>query len=135
MYIASYTMLLSTVNFGTDQRVQIPPVTISPSGSSIAGETYSLTCSATLFDPIPLPSNVLSPTFEWFFGPNSNASLPSGVTPMPTMMDNGNSYISTLQFSSLSQSHIGMYTCRIGAGILANSSMVTVNGKFTLIIS
>ena len=117
------------MNFGSDHRIN--PVTISPSGSSTAGETYSLMCSATLFDPIPLPSNVPSPTFQWFFGPNGNASLPSDVTPMATVMSNtptSNTYTSTLQFSPLSQSHAEMYTCQIGAGILANNTMVTVNG-------
>ena len=28
----------------------------------------------------PLPPNVPSPTFKWFFGPYGNASLPSGLT-------------------------------------------------------
>ena len=125
--------MLSTVDFGSDFTVN--PVTISPSGSNTAGETYSLICSATLIDPIPLPSNVPSPTFEWFFGPNGNASLPSGVTPKTTILSSGNTYTSTLLFSPLSQSHTGMYTCRLGAGILANSAMVTVNCmKITTII-
>ena len=120
------------MDFGDNFRV--PPVTISPSGSiGTAGETYSLTCSATTFDSISLPSDVPSPTFEWFFGPNGTASLPSGVTPTPTMMDNGTTYTSTLQFSPLSQYHAGMYICRIGTGTLASSSMVTVNSKLTFI--
>ena len=122
------------------------PVTISPSGSSTAGETdYSLTCSSTLFDPIPLPDNVPSPTFQWFFGPNGNASLPSGVIPMATVLSSSNNtvynttsnttsnitintYSSTLRFSPLSQSHTGMYTCRLGAGRLINNAVVIVNG-------
>ena len=103
-------------------------MTISPSGSTgTAGETYSLTCSTTLnSDSTPLPINVPSPTFEWFFGPN-NSSLPTGVTPMATV-DNINTYTSTLQFSQLSESHEGMYTCQLGPGRLANSAFVTVNG-------
>ena len=121
-----------TVNFGVHH--DIDPVIISPSGMSTAGETYSLMCSTTLFDPFPLPSDVPSPTFEWFFGPNGNASLPSGVTPMATAMNSNSTsitYTSTLQFSPLSQPlHEGIYTCRIGAGILANHAMVTVNRKF-----
>ena len=102
---------------------------ISSSGSGIAGESYSLTCSATLVDPVPLPSNIPTPTFEWFFGPNSNASLPSGVIPMATILGSGNTYITSLQFPLLAQSHTGMYTCRLGVGILANSTVITVNGK------
>ena len=103
-------------------------VAISPSGSATAGDTYSLTCSAILHSSNPSPdSNIPSPNFEWFFGPNANALLPSGLTPTPTVLNSG-TYTSTLQFSPLSQSHVGNYTCRLGAGSLVNSAMVTVNG-------
>ena len=108
----------------------INPVTITPSGSSIAGEAYSLACSAILFDPDRLPSNVPSPNFQWSI--NGSASLPSGVTAMDTVMSSSNStsetYTSTLQFSLLNQSHTGNYTCRLGAETLVNSAMVTVTG-------
>ena len=104
-------------------------VTISASGSSTAGETYSLMCSVTLLDSLPLPSNVPTPYFEWFSGPSGNASLPSGVTPMATVLDTETAtYSSILQFSPLSQSHEGVYTCRLGAGRLENSAMINVNG-------
>ena len=112
-------------------------VAISPSGSTTAGETYSLTCSATLHSKNPsLPDpNIPSPTFEWFYGPNGNAPLLSGLTPMATVLSSG-TYTSTLPFSPLSQSlHTGMYTCRLGAGSLVNSSMVTVNGRLLLLYS
>ena len=107
-------------------------MTISPSGSTgTAGETYLLTCSTTLNSgSTPFPSDVPSPTFEWFIGPN-NSSLPIGVTPMGTTFNNVDTYTSTLQFSPLSQSHAGMYTCRLGPGRLANHAMVTVNGMIT----
>ena len=65
------------------------------------------------------------PTIDWFFGPN-NASLPSGVTLIATVMDSGNTYSSTLQFSPLQQSHAGMYKCRLGSNArLAVSTMIT----------
>ena len=116
------------MNFGLD--FSVPPVTISPSGfTGTAGETYSLTCSTTLYpDSVPFPSDVPLPTFEWFFGPN-NSSLPSGVTSMGTIFNDVDTFISTVQFSPLSQSHAGMYTCQLGPGRLANSAMVTVNRK------
>jgi hypothetical protein len=121
------------VEFGV--RSNVDHVIISPSTGSTAptaGETgYSLTCSSTLIDPTSLPSGVPSPNFQWSFGGSS--SLPSGVTAMATVMSSSNStsktYTSTLQFSPLSQSHAGMYTCRLGAGRLVNSAMITVNGK------
>ena len=105
-----------------------PSVAISPAGSTTAGETYSLTCLATLApsDP-PLPDpNIPSPIFEWFFGPNGNAPLPSGVTPTDTILSS-DTYTSTLHFSPLNQSHTGNYTCRLGA-VSLNSAMITVNG-------
>ena len=109
---------------------------IYSNGCPTAEETgYSLMCSTILVDPIPLPSDVPTPTFQWFFGPNGNGTLPSGVTPSMTsssMSSNphGITYTSTLQFPPLYHSlHTGWYTCRIGAGILANSTFVTVNNK------
>ena len=124
-------ILLSTVNFGLFFNVD--HVIISPSiGSTVttAGRTdYSLTCSSTLFEPSRLPSGVPSPNFQWSF--NGSASLPAGVTAMPTVMSSNSSsetYTSILQFSPLNQSYTGMYTCRFGPGRLVNSAMVIVNG-------
>ena len=105
------------------------PVIISSTGTGTAGETYSLTCSATLVNPVPLPSNIATPVFEWFFGPSGNATLPSGATPTVTVSGSGHTYTSSLQFSPLNVSHTGNYTCRLGAGSLVNSSTVIVNGK------
>ena len=122
--------IFSTVDFGFN--VSIDPVTISPSGSSMAGETYSLTCSATLFDPIPLPSDVPSPTFEWFID-NASNSLPSGVTPTATASSSNSTsitYMSTLQFTPLRQFHAGNYICRLGAGQLVKNATVSVNSMF-----
>ena len=126
--------IISTVNFGF--RYDIDHVTISPStgfAATSAGERdYSLTCSATLFDPISLPDNVPSPNFQWSV--DGSILLPSGVTATPTVMSSSNStsetYSNTLQFNfPLSHSsHAGMYTCRLGPGRLENSAMVTVNG-------
>ena len=111
------------------------PVIVSASGLSIAGKIFSLMCSATLIDPIPLPSNVPSPMFEWFYGPHGNASLPSGVTPTATDLKNCNIYTSTLQFSpTLNESHAGMYTCRLGAGQLASSIVISVDGMSVKVI-
>ena len=111
-------------------------VAISPSGSSTAGETYSVTCTATL-DSRNLPltdPNIPSPTFQWYFGPDGNAPLPSDLSPAPTVLSSG-TYTSTLQFSPLSQFHVGNYACRLGAGSLANSAMITANGisKFVVV--
>lgn len=119
------------MNFGITY--YISPVTLSPSGPGIVGNSFALMCSATLISPIPLPSNVPSPTFEWFFGTEANSPLPSGVIPTKTTVavnSSYNIYTSVLFFSpALNESHAGMYTCKLGEGQLANSTLVSVNGK------
>ena len=115
------------MNFGIEYNTN--QVTISSSGPGIAGNSFTLTCSAILTSPAHLPSDVPSPTFEWFYGPHGNVPLPPGVTPSATVwMSSGNIYSSTLLFPTLNESHAGMYTCRLGAGRLANSIMVSVDG-------
>ena len=134
-------IMFSTVQFGFFFNVD--HVIFSPSTGSTtttAGQRdYSLTCSSTLFEPSSLTpqSGIPSPNFQWSF--DDSISLPSGVTAMPTVMSSNNStsetYSSTLQFSSpLSQSHAGMYTCRLGPGRLVNSVMVTVDGMIIVMI-
>ena len=118
-------------------RYNVDHVIISPSTGSTAttaGEAYSLTCSSTLYQPSRLPSDVPSPNFQWFL--NGCASLPSGVTAMPTvvssMNDTSQTFTSTLQISSLNQCHAGMYTCRLGPARLTNNIVVSVNGTAML---
>ena len=114
------------MNFAS--RFDVPHVTTSSSGSNTAGTVYSLMCSSTLnSDSSPLPVNVPAPTFMWSFGPSGSDPLPSGVTDMGTT-SSGATYTSTLQFSPLSQCHIGNYTCRLGPVKLVTSTTVTVNG-------
>ena len=80
-------------------------------------------------DPLPSDLDVPLPKFRWYFGPDGNALLPSGVTPMATVLNSRrNTYTSILQFSPLRQSHAGIYTCQPGAKRLAKSTNVTVNG-------
>ena len=125
------------MNFGF--KYDIDHVTISPStGSTVptVGEAYSLTCSSTLFNTSRLStitSGVPLPNFQWFF--NGSTSLPSNVTDMPTVISNSTSetYTSILQFSPLSLSHAGMYTCRLGPGRLVKNATVIVNGMIRLV--
>ena len=103
------------------------PIILSPSGKSIAGKIFSLKCSTTLVSPVPLSSNIPLQSFEWFYGPYSNASLPSGVIPTATL--NYFTYSSTLLFlPTLKESHAGNYTCRLRPGQLANSTDISVDG-------
>jgi hypothetical protein len=103
--------------------VDIERMTITPSGSSTAGGTGSLECSA-MITTNPLPDNVPSPAVQWFFGPNNSSLLPSGVITTP-----GSSNI--LRFSPLSHSHAGMYTCRLAGSVrLAAHTTLIVNGMY-----
>ena len=60
--------------------------------------------------------------------------IPSGLTTTATDLGTDNIYRSTLQFSPLSQSHTGNYTCRLGAGRLVNSNTFTVTRKYITIV-
>jgi hypothetical protein len=105
-------------------------VIISSNGVENIGTTYALICSSTLADPDPLPSDVPSPTFHWYFGPTGDAPLPPGAMPTATMPSGIYTYNSILAFSPLNQSHAGMYTCRLGAGSLAASiTIMIMDGK------
>ena len=110
---------VSTVNFGA--RFDVDHVIFTGSTGSTATtagqKDDSLMCSSTLSsDSIPLPVNVPTPRFVWSFGPSGSDPLPSGVTDMGTTSNDSITFTSTLQFSPLSQCHIGNYTCRLGPG-------------------
>lgn len=99
-------------------------MSVSPSSFVIRtpGVSFSLECSAN----IVLQPDSPAPSFEWFYGPK-NASLPSNVT-VTNVTTEDNTYISILQFSSLSMNHTGMYTCRLrGNRRLAANSILAVH--------
>ena len=112
--------------------VDIGEVVLSqPAGfnaTRIAGEiNFTLECSAYIMSPLPV--NVPVPKFEWFSGPD-NSSLPSqsGVT-ISNVTSSHSTYTSALQFSTLSESHSGLYTCRLGGNErLAANTNITVKG-------
>lgn len=104
--------------------VDIGSVTISSShldATGFFGETLILECSVD----IEIRSDSPQPTFQWFFG-SANSSLPSGVT-VSAVRNNGSTYISTLNISSLQESHSGMYMCQLsGNARLAANTTVNV---------
>ena len=74
---------------------------------AIAGKNFTLECSVDI-SPYYDPEDII---FNWFFGP-SNSSLPSNVI-MSAVTYSSNIYTSTIEFSPLSLSHSGMYTCQL----------------------
>ena len=93
-------------------------MTITPSsGSPMAGEIYSLECSATVSGTGDVPS------YQWLVGPSDNrAQLSSGNS----ITVNSN----MVQFSTLRTSHGGIYTCQVTVGgLMAETSMTVEIGR------
>ena len=86
-------------------------VSITPVGSPIAGENYTLECSA---------GSSMAIMFEWLGPPDGRMSVINSSTLTVT----SNSSASQLQFRPLQQSHNGSYSCR-----------VTVNGQQSAVSS
>ena len=100
-------------------------VSITPSGTNVAGETYSLECSATV------TGSTDQPTITWL---NSGAQIMSDATRMvsaTTMNAGDGGYSSTLTFNPLAASHAGTYTCRamVGEAVQSETMEVTVESE------
>ena len=98
-------------------------VTISPSGSPTAGETYSLQCSVTVSGT----SDVVS--YQWLLGPSNNRQTlnnDSSITVNSNM----------IQFPTLRTSHGGMYTCQVTVGdlMVGTSSTVEIERKCVVLL-
>ena len=92
--------------------MDIGVVTATPLIYTNFGQIFSVVCSVDIFNDIKELA-ASPPTFEWFFGPNATASLPSGVA-VSSVMNNGTTYTSTLFFTPPKVFHTGTYTCRLG---------------------
>ena len=92
-------------------------VTVSPitsSGTSTAGESYSLECTITVTGSID------QPMITWLMGHMDNM-ITSGVVT--------NRGSSTLTFNPLAASHAGTYTCRATLGNAVDSASTTITVK------
>ena len=90
------------------------------SGSSVAGESYTLECSAGGSEG----------TFQWLVGPPDGRTL---VVSSGSISISSTSTSSQLQFSPIQQSDNGSYVCSASVGRLAIISepvITTVNGIF-----
>ena len=86
-------------------------ISITASGTNIAGETYSLECSATV------TGSTDQPTITWLDQINN---------PVPSEMVTTTGSMSTLTFNPLVASHAGTYTCRVSAGGVTETQTFTV---------
>ncbi len=108
----------------------VPPsaleVSITANDSSISGQPYTLSCTAT--EVISGLTN--APTLEWVDEQGMTVSGSDVMVQNTTMSDT--SATQTLNFSSISTSRGGMYTCRATllspavSGGITNSSTETV---------
>ena len=87
---------------------------IIPSGESIAGEQYNLTCPASATEDSTV-------TFEWF-GPDEQ---PISSSNEMNIIDRLNE--SVLQFNALKQSYNGTYKCRVTIGSTSSNKTITVS--------
>ena len=107
-----------------------PRITVHASGSSIAGETYSLTCTVSLEQELRQ-----SPVIEWIRPDGrvieSGTIVDVSLSSSPTTM--------TLLFSPLHTSHGGTYWCRATVTdaaakiVIMNSSSVNVTVQSKLL--
>ena len=107
--------------------MDIDAIGISPTGPIIktSQESFSLNCSLHLSSN-SLPQGVPAPNLVWFFN-SINSSFSHGVMMSNTMNITGNTYIHSLNFSPMLESHTGMYTCQIkGNGRQAATIMITI---------
>ena len=114
-YIISFSLLYLNYNMYN----YIGKIIISPSGSPIAGESYTLECSAGGSEG----------TFQWL-GP------PDGRTPViessPRLNIISNAESSQLQFRPLQQSDNGSYSCNARSVLLSEPVIISVNGIMIL---
>ena len=97
-------------------------MSITPSGTNTAGETYSLVCSVTVTGSID------QLTITWLDPVNN-------TVPSEMVTTTGN--MSTLTFDPLVISHAGTYTCRatLGDDVQTATVTVTVQSKCSLPVS
>ena len=111
-------------------------MTISSSVPSDCTQPFSLVCSVEINDGRKSGAgNTPSPTFEWFFDPNGNTSLPSGLTTILSSISAASTiYSSSLQFPRPPlHSHAGNYTCRVGGNskLVATARISVADGSMS----
>ena len=105
----------------------VPHISITPSGNSITGGQYQLTCTF-------ITTSNSTTSFSWF-GPPNGGILPSGNSDTRTVSDvmsSGFTHTSILQFDPLQSSHEGNYTCQVtvlGTVTEMSSIQINVEGK------
>ena len=129
IYIYKYICILKTfsdIPFLVDISHGAISTTISTSGSSNAGKSYTLTCTIT---------TSTTPTVTWSKGGSNLATdADLGIT-VGGVSGGSGSYTSVLTLNPLKVAHGGVYTCSADAGADSESDDETVNvqSKFEIV--
>ena len=99
-----------------------PNVTITSSGSSIAGDTRSLTCDVTLAQDLRE-----RPVIEWVW-PNGT-KIENGTLEGVSVFSSSPSTTLTLTFSHLRTSHGGIYWCK--ASVSDSDARLSLSTNFS----
>ena len=110
-----------------------PVISITTSGSNIAGNMYNLLCSVSVVFG--------TPNITWFDSKRMRVINDSGITLTFTMISN-TLYISELKFNLLNYSYAGEYTCEANLtvvrseftfdGFNSDMTIVYVKSQFTI---
>ena len=110
--------------------VETPEVTLSGSGSRVAGTSYTLTCTVTP------PTGV---QFDRSFPPNVqwSGSDTTILTPMNPSQISSGVYVSNTTLNPLQETHSGQYSCSasyslggISSEVVTDEMSITVTCKF-----
>ena len=99
----------------------VPHISITPSGNSITGGQYQLTCTF-------ITTSNSTTSFSWF-GPPNGGIFPSDNSDIRMVMSSGSTHTSILQFDPLQSSHEGNYTCQVTVGNVTEMRSIQVNVK------
>ena len=110
--------------------VEPPEVTLSGSGSRVAGTSYTLTCTVTPPTGVQFDSS-FPPNVQWV-GPDTTILTPT----VPSQISSG-VYVSNITLNPLQETHSGQYSCRanyslrgISSEVVADQTSITVTCKF-----
>ena len=107
--------------------VEPPEVTLSGSGSRVAGTSYTLTCTVTPPTGVQLDGSV-PPNIQWSW-PDTMRLIPTEASQISSGV-----YVSNITLNPLQETHSGQYSCRasyyLGGEVVADETSITVTCKF-----
>ena len=98
-----------------------PEVTISPDGSTTAGDVYTLTCNATVVENL-----AVEPDIEWLYSNGTIVDITVG-----TIMMTSNVFTRNLTFNPLRTSDGGQYICNTSINV-SSISLKSISSESSL---